>query len=53
MKKRRKSIIISCTNLVLPILLTLGLYIIIHGHFDKSKPIIHGTHSITILEKIF
>lgn len=36
MKKRRDSILISCTNLVLPILLTLGLYIIIHGHLSPG-----------------
>lgn len=36
MKKRRNSILISCTNLVLPILLTLGLYIIIHGHLSPG-----------------
>ena len=36
MKKRRNSILISCTNLVLPILLTLGLYIIIHGHVSPG-----------------
>lgn len=36
MKKRRDSIFIACTNLVLPILLTLGLYIIIHGHLSPG-----------------
>ena len=36
MRKRRDSILISCTNLVLPILLTLGLYIIIHGHLSPG-----------------
>ena len=36
MKKRRDSILISSTNLVLPILLTLGLYIIIHGHLSPG-----------------
>ena len=36
MKKRRDSILISCTNLVLPILLTLGLYILIHGHLSPG-----------------
>ena len=36
MKKRRDYILISCTNLVLPILLTLGLYIIIHGHLSPG-----------------
>ena len=36
MKKRRDSILISCTNLVLPILLTLGLYIITHGHLSPG-----------------
>lgn len=34
--KRRDSILISCTNLILPILLTLGLYIIIHGHLSPG-----------------
>lgn len=34
--KRRDSILISCTNLVLPILLTLGLYIVIHGHLSPG-----------------
>lgn len=34
--KRRDSILISCANFVLPILLTLGLYIIIHGHLSPG-----------------
>ena len=36
MKKRRDSILIACTNLILPILITLGLYIIIHGHLSPG-----------------
>ena len=36
MRKRRDSILMSCTNLILPILLTLGLYIIIHGHLSPG-----------------
>lgn len=36
MRKRRDSIITSCTNLVLPIMITLGLYIVIHGHLSPG-----------------
>ena len=36
MKKRRDSILIACTNLVLPILITLGLYVILHGHLSPG-----------------
>lgn len=35
-RKRRNSILISCSNLVLPIIITLGLYIIIHGHLSPG-----------------
>lgn len=36
MRKRRDSILTSCTNLVLPIIVVLGLYIIIHGHLSPG-----------------
>ena len=36
MKKRSDSILIGCTNLILPILTTLGLYIVIHGHLSPG-----------------
>lgn len=36
MKKRRDSILTSCTNLVLPIIVVLGLYVIIHGHLSPG-----------------
>ena len=36
MKKRRDSILIACTNLILPIITTLGLYIILHGHLSPG-----------------
>lgn len=35
-RKRRDSILTSCSNLVLPIIITLGLYIIIHGHLSPG-----------------
>jgi multisubunit Na+/H+ antiporter MnhB subunit len=34
--KHRNSIIISCANLVLPIALVLGAYVIIHGHISPG-----------------
>ena len=36
MRKRRDSILIGCTNLILPIICTLGLYVIIHGHLSPG-----------------
>ena len=36
MKKRRDSILIACTHLVLPIIITLGLYVIFHGHLSPG-----------------
>lgn len=36
MRKRRDSILKACTNIVLPILLTLGAYIVIHGHLSPG-----------------
>lgn len=35
-RKRKNSILITCSNLVLPIIITLGLYIIIHGHLSPG-----------------
>jgi multicomponent Na+:H+ antiporter subunit B len=34
--KRRDSIITSCANLVLPIALVLGFYVILHGHLSPG-----------------
>jgi multicomponent Na+:H+ antiporter subunit B len=34
--KRRESIITSCANLVLPICLVLGAYVILHGHLSPG-----------------
>lgn len=35
-RKRRDSILTCCSDLVLPIIITLGLYIIIHGHLSPG-----------------
>lgn len=36
MRKRRDSILIACANFILPIMITLGLYVIIHGHLSPG-----------------
>lgn len=36
MRKRRDSILTSCVNLVLPIIIVLGMYIIVHGHLSPG-----------------
>ena len=35
-RKRKDSILTCCSDLVLPIIITLGLYIIIHGHLSPG-----------------
>ena len=35
-RKRKNSILTCCSDLVLPIIITLGLYIIIHGHLSPG-----------------
>lgn len=36
MGKRKDSILTTCADLVLPIMITLGLYVIIHGHLSPG-----------------
>ncbi len=36
MKRRRDSILKSCANITLPIIITLGLYVILHGHLSPG-----------------